>query len=79
MKKFAGFVLLFLLTGCSLFDLPEGEVELSQNSIHTRIERPTANEEIVYCSADIKITNTSDRTIYSCTINAVATSDMVEC
>ncbi len=76
MKRFIGLIILiFAITGCTYFDDPEGIAELSVNSIHTRTERPSANEEVVYCSADVKITNVSDRTIYNCTVNAVATSD----
>ena len=75
MKKLWGICLVFLLAGCTMLDDPEGTVTLSQPSVHTRTERPTASEEIVYCSADVKITNTGDKTIYGCTINAVATSD----
>ncbi|MBO7639069.1 MAG: hypothetical protein J6S91_08850 [Treponema sp.] len=68
-------MLLFVLSGCTMFDAPEGNAELTRSSIHTRVERPTANEEIVYCSCDVKITNTGERTIYGFTITAVATSD----
>ena len=77
MKKFFGacLLLLFSLAGCTLFEAPEGTAELSESSVHTRTERPTASEEVVYCSADVKISNTSDKTIYGCTVTAVATSD----
>ncbi|MBP5174420.1 MAG: hypothetical protein ILP07_00715 [Treponema sp.] len=77
MKKLFGLILslLFLQTSCTFFNAPEGIVELRETSVHTRTERPTASEEIVYCSADVKITNTGDKTIYNCTITAVATSD----
>ena len=68
-------MLLFSLAGCTLFEAPEGTAELSESSVHTRTERPTASEEVVYCSADVKISNTSDKTIYGCTVTAVATSD----
>ncbi len=76
MKKFLGLSLLFLLAGCSLLEPPEGVAELSEASVSTRIERPTTTEEIVYCSADVKITNTSDKTIYNCTITASAKTDL---
>lgn len=75
MKKFLGLPLLLLLVGCSLLEQPEGIAELSETSVSTRIERPTTTEEIVYCTADVKITNTSDKTIYNCTVTAVAKSD----
>ncbi|MBO7637801.1 MAG: hypothetical protein J6S91_02385 [Treponema sp.] len=70
-----GISLLFLMAGCTLFDAPEGTVEVELGSVHTRIEQPTATEEIVYCSADLKITNIGNKTIYNCTISAVAKSD----
>lgn len=76
MKKLLGLPLLILLVGCSLFELPEGLAELSEASVTTRIERPTVTEEIVYCNADVKITNTSDKTIYNCTITASAKTDL---
>lgn len=75
MKKLLGLCLFVLLAGCTLFDPPEGTAELSRSSVSTRIERPTTTEEIVYCNADVKVTNTSDKTIYKCTITAVAKSD----
>lgn len=77
MKKFFGvcLLLLFSLAGCTMLNAPEGTAELSESSVHTRTERPTASEEVVYCSADVKISNTSDKTIYGCTVTAVATSD----
>lgn len=77
MKKFFGACLLLLLTltGCTMFEAPEGTAEISEPTVRTRTERPTASEEVVYCSADVKITNTSDKTIYGCTVTAVATSD----
>ena len=68
-------LLLLLLSSCTFFSAPEGIAELSETSVHTRTERPTASEEVVYCSTDVKITNTGDKTIYNCTITAVATSD----
>lgn len=75
MKKLFGFIAMFLLTGCTLFDAPEGNVKISQNSIRTRSEIISNTEEIVYCSADVKVTNTGNKTIYDCTVSAVATSD----
>lgn len=70
-----GISLLFLMAGCTLFDAPEGTVEVELGSVHTRIEQPTATEEIVYCSADLKITNTGNKTIYNCTVSVTAKSD----
>ena len=70
-----GLCFLLFLTGCSLFDAPEGTVEIEMGSVHTRVEQPTATEEIVYCSADLKITNIGNKTIYNCTVSAVAKSD----
>ncbi len=64
-----------LLAGCSLLEAPDGTVEIETSSVRTRTERTSTSEETVYCSVDVKITNTSDRTIYNCAINAVATSD----
>ena len=80
MKKFfemiaALLILGSLLASCSLFEAPDGTVEIETSSVRTRIERTSTSEETVYCSVDVKITNTSDRTIYNCAINAVATSD----
>lgn len=75
MRKILGIFLVFLVTGCSFFEQPEGTVELEMGSVHTRIEQPTATEEIVYCTVDLKITNTGDKTIYNCTISATAKSD----
>lgn len=74
-KVYLGLCFLLLLTGCSLFNAPEGTVEVESGSVHTRIEQPTATEEIVYCTADLKITNICSKTIYNCTISAVAKSD----
>ncbi len=80
MKKFfemiaALLILGSLLASCSLFEAPDGTVEIETSSVRTRIERTSTSEETVYCSVDVKIINTSDRTIYNCAINAVATSD----
>ena len=77
MKKFFGacLLLLFSLAGCTMLNAPEGTAEISEPTVRTRIERPTASEEVVYCSADVKISNTSDKTIYGCTVTAVAKSD----
>ncbi len=78
MRKNLGFMtilLLFGLTGCSIFGTPEGLVELSPRSIHIRSEKASASEEIVYCCADVKVTNQGNKTIYDCTVSAVATSD----
>lgn len=76
MKKIFGLTLVFLLVSCSLSETPDGVAELSDYSVSTRIERPTTTEEIVYCNADVKVTNTSDKPIYSCTITAVAKSNL---
>lgn len=73
--KIAGFALALLFSGCKFFDSPEGVVELVPSSVHTRSEISSATEEVVYCSADVKITNTGSSTIYDCTLSAVATSD----
>ena len=75
MKKIFGIVLVFLLTGCTFFEEPEGTVQVETGSVHTRIEKVSTTEEIVYCTADLKITNTGDKTIYNCTISAVVKSD----
>ena len=74
-KMFFGMLLSFVLAGCSMFDAPEGTAVLAGNSVCTRTERPTASEEIVYCSCDVMVTNTCDRTIYGFTLTAVAASD----
>ncbi len=76
MKKYFGLALLFLLVSCSLYETPDGKAELSESSISTRLERPTTTEEIVYCTADVKVTNTGDKPMYSCTITAVAKSNL---
>ena len=75
MKKIWMLGLALLMCGCTLLEAPEGTAELSEGSICTRTERPTASEEVVYCSADVKISNTGDKTIYGCTVTAVAKSD----
>ncbi len=75
MKKVWGILLTVLVTGCTLFEQPEGTVELEMGSVHTRIEQPTATEDIVYCTVDLKITNTGNKTIYNCTVSAIAKSD----
>lgn len=75
MKIIKILIFTILLSSCTLFDSPEGFVELSENSIHTRTELQGEKEEVVYCCANAKITNTGDKTIYTCTITAVAKSD----
>lgn len=75
MRKFLGLLVMILFAGCTLFDAPEGDVELSPRSVHIRSEKVSPTEEIVYCCADIKVTNTGNKTIYDCTVSAVATSD----
>ncbi len=76
MKKiFFAITMIVLVAGCSMLEPPEGVAELSVSSVRTRTERTSSEEETVYCSADMKITNTGSRTIYCCTVNAVAASD----
>jgi NADH:ubiquinone oxidoreductase subunit len=73
-KLFFILMTMILLTGCTLLEPPSGTVELSIQSIRTRSEEASSTDEIVYCNADVKVTNTGNTTIYDCTITALATS-----
>lgn len=71
LKMVMGIFVIFLVNSCSFFEKPEGKVEIV--SISTT--KTDSSSKVHYCTVELKITNTSDKEIYSSTIGLSLASD----